>query len=235
MSDSTRKQFIGLAALAPLAALMTGATADSGLEPAEFDKAAFLRLLQRPATHRQVFAAAKVRDGAALHCMMNSLNAYHFGFGEGDGSLRVALVLYGLAPPLALDDAMWAKCRLAELLRGLGDSGSRRGYQGSGNPFAAARSPLDRSASPDDANGLYRDQSVQALVFRGASIFVCNVALTGLAAAILANETSDATRIEATRVELAGHLVPGSMLVPAGVAALNAAQENRFTFFQATL
>jgi hypothetical protein len=44
-----------------------------------------------------------------------------------------------------------------------------------------------------------------------------------------------ATSPEDVHAEFRAHLLPGALLVPAGVAALNAAQEARFTYVQAAL
>ena len=65
--------------------------------------------------------------------------------------------------------------------------------------------------------------SITDLQRRNASFFVCQNALGDLA-----------RRCGTSPDTLAGHLLPGMMLVPAGVAAVNALQEERFTLFVAT-
>jgi hypothetical protein len=63
---------------------------------------------------------------------------------------------------------------------------------------------------------------------------VCNNALSGIAAKIaqqVAPAGTKATRDQVVAIhdEMVQHFLPGATLVPAGVAALNAAQEARFT------
>jgi hypothetical protein len=65
--------------------------------------------------------------------------------------------------------------------------------------------------------------SITDLQRRNTSFFVCQNALTDLA------------RRSGTSLDtLKGHILPGMMLVPAGVAAINALQEEHFTLFVAT-
>jgi intracellular sulfur oxidation DsrE/DsrF family protein len=76
---------------------------------------------------------------------------------------------------------------------------------------------------------------LKPLVDQGVSFFVCNNALSGFAfelAQKVAPGGASVTResVVAIHDELAAHFLPGTMLVPAGVAAVNAAQEARFTF-----
>lgn len=75
---------------------------------------------------------------------------------------------------------------------------------------------------------------MQALMQRGASFFVCNKALTGLAVSI-ANLPSAQGSADELLSALQGHVLAGITIVPAGVAALNALQEAKFTYVQVSL
>jgi intracellular sulfur oxidation DsrE/DsrF family protein len=169
----------------------------------EFDRASFEARLRAPFRHRQAFASAEVADGAVLGFIFNSLNAYENGFGEGPGTLHAAAVLYHNAVALALDDLAWQTYGIPDVLRRVGD-GVRT--SGDGNPFV--RGP--------------RGWSFGELQSRNASFFVCQNALTDLA-----------QRCGTTLAALVARLLPGMMLVPAGVAAINALQEEHFTLFVA--
>ncbi|HYZ17289.1 MAG TPA: hypothetical protein VE591_12850 [Candidatus Acidoferrum sp.] len=183
-----------------------------------FDPSSFYAVLQRPYRHKQVFASTKLENGLVLHYMENSLKAYADGFAEGPGTLHVAAVLYGPALVLALSDAMWQKYGIADAVNNAFgetlDTNETRDH----NPFAA---------------------SVAVLVKHGASVFVCNNALGGDIARVLArrannvSQPTDAQRL-AVHDDLARNVLPGAMIVPAGVAALNACQEAKFTLVQAT-
>ena len=149
-----------------------------------------------------------------LHYMHNSLEAYRDGFGEGPSTLHVAAVFYGTSIAAVCPNALWKTFALEKYLTRTGEA-FEQGSSG-GNPYAA---------------------QVAALHAAGASFFVCNNALTGLAQD-LSNAPegagSDPTMIY-TQFVSALRNVPGVLLVPAGVAALNAAQEAHFTLCQATL
>lgn len=171
----------------------------------DFDRAAFESRVQEPYRHRQAFAASQVADGAVLGFMFNSLNAYEAGFGEGPGTLHAAAVLYHTGVALALDDAAWRSWRIGEVIRQTGDR---------------------VAAAVDDGNPFVRGPAgwtFAELGRRGASFFVCRNALGDLA-------RRTGTSID----DLAAHLLPDMLIVPAGVATINALQEERFTLFVAT-
>jgi len=178
-----------------------------------FDRTAFEAVLGRPVKHRQVFAATQLAGGRVLHYMENSMRAYAEGLGAGPGTLHTAAVLYGPHLLLAADDSMWAKYPVGALLDELEHDLSLRSAQR--NPYAA---------------------QTAALVRAGASLFVCDNALTWLTGALAARmPKKGAPAGGAVHDDLVAHLVEGAMVVPAGVAALNAAQEARFTLVQATI
>ncbi len=169
-----------------------------------FDRAAFEARARLPFAHRQAFASPRVADGAVLGFMYNSLNAYETGFGDGPGTLHAAAVLYHTGVALALDDAAWLTFGIGDATRANGDTLTTAST--TGNPFL--RSP--------------HGWSIADLQRRGASFFVCHNALADLA-----------RRTSTTFDVLQTHVLPGMMIVPAGVAAVNALQEERFTLFVA--
>lgn len=119
------------------------------------------------------------------------------------GSLHAAAVLYHHGVALGLDDDAWRRFALANRLRAAGD---RVSASGDGNPYLHSA----------------RGGGIAELQARHASFFVCRNALNDLA-------TTSGTDL----ATLAAHLLPGTMLVPAGVAAINALQEEHFTLFVA--
>ncbi|HTJ25670.1 MAG TPA: hypothetical protein VMA36_05830 [Candidatus Limnocylindria bacterium] len=202
-----------------------------------WNRAAFEAILARPYRHRQVFGSARLANGLVLHYMENSLNAYEHGFGEGPGTLHTAAVLYGPALTVTLSDDMWVRYRLAALLN---DSGAEHGLRAHVHGIVTGVEGIVGSlmhrgvgeGDPASPTNPYAAR-VAALVARGASFFVCNNALRNFSRTLATQAPGpDATAIHD---DLAAHLLPGTMIVPAGVAAINAAQEARFTFFPATL
>lgn len=164
-------------------------------------------ILASPRRHRQVFGFAHVREGAGLGQMRNSLDAYEFARREGPGTLHALAVFYASAVALALDDLVWREHHVAEALRLRGDAVQHEGAR-EGNPFAPA---------------------IAALAARGASFFVCDNALTGFATTLVGGGFAPGP-LEHVLAALRAHLLPGSVVVPAGVAALNDAQEARYTY-----
>ena len=183
-----------------------------------FDRTAFEAVLARDTKHKQVFASTQLAGGLVLHYMENSLQAYAIAIAEGAGTLHAAAVLYGPSLALALSDAMWAKYPVGAVLDDFG-------YESTKTRDAALRAAR---ANP------YANR-VAALARGGASFFVCNNALTGFATQIAERPPHTRAAAGAIHDDLATHLVDGAMLVPAGVYALNAAQEARFTYVQATI
>ncbi|HTJ27702.1 MAG TPA: hypothetical protein VMA36_16215 [Candidatus Limnocylindria bacterium] len=206
---SSRRDFLAAAASSPAAFVDIGP------------------ILASPRRHRQVFGFAQVRDGAGLGQMRNSLNAYEYARREGPGTLHAVAVLYGSAVALALDDAVWSTHHVADALRLRGDAVQREGAR-EGNPFAHTRSDA-RIDDPADPRSLAQDASIAALGRRGASFFVCLNALTGFAGALVAGGFAPGP-VDHVLAALRAHLLPGSVVVPAGVAAINDAQEARYTY-----
>jgi intracellular sulfur oxidation DsrE/DsrF family protein len=77
--------------------------------------------------------------------------------------------------------------------------------------------------------------SIRALMQRRASFFVCNKALTGLSISIANVVPAAQGSIDEVLGTLQAHVVAGVTIVPSGVAALNALQEAKFTYVQASL
>jgi intracellular sulfur oxidation DsrE/DsrF family protein len=239
-SEVSRRGFVlaaattaALAATSPAGAaegpatLGPGAVADlrklAAAVPYHFDLAAFRAILEQRFDHRQVAVATSYRAGTMqLARSRNSLNAYAdpLGFNAGPKALHVACVYYGgLGYALSLDDAMWEKYPLATL--------SDTEMHGAASPFADRAKTLRTNLNAADYRSLVADH--------GVSFFVCNNAFSGFSYDVARAVTPVGTPVTREQVvaihdEMIAHFLPGTTLVPAGVAALNAAQEARFTF-----
>lgn len=192
------------------------------LTAAEYDKAAMLAKLTIENPHKQVFQSISpiiLAPGIAsiyIH-MQNSLNAYQFSLGLGQ--LATLGVLIGPSVVFGLNDAMWKKYNFSQTIS--------KDLAGT-NIYYEASSNLDLSAAPDDPNGIYQDWSAQAVVKRGGQFFVCHNAMTAVAG-LVAMKTSGDPKTVLTDWEK--NLVPGFQIVPAGVAAVQEAQENDWKLF----
>lgn len=230
----SRKQFLATTALGvsatALSATSVASAAATGrtpvhfhvLKPNEFDNAAMTRIFTQNNANKQVFQSVElltVAPGVSslyIH-MQNALNAYEFSYGLGAGSLATLAVLIGPAIVLALNDAMWQKYHIGDAFK-----------VDATNTYYQADSNLDLSAGPDDPAGIYQDWSAQALLKRGASFMVCHNATTAVAA-VLGSAANIAPR--AALADFEHNLLPGFLMVPAGVAAVQAAQSNGWKLF----
>ena len=190
--------------------------------PFHFDRARFEAILAAPAPHRQVVVATSYSAvGTALSHIRNSIKAYAdpLGFDAGPHGLRAAAVFYGgYAYAAALDDAMWQKYPIGPLV------------MEELHPGDAAFAETAKTLKTNLVAPIYRALVVEEDV----SFFICNNALSGFVYQI-ANAAAHGAAITRETVvamhdEFVAHFLPGTMLVPAGVAALNAAQEARYTF-----
>jgi|GEM_PF-818465 intracellular sulfur oxidation DsrE/DsrF family protein len=201
----TREAFLaGTAVLAAAPAMAQGVSKIPAIES----------VLHKPARHKQVIAAVKLDHGAPLRHAMNGLNAFEYAFGQGPGALHVAVVFYGSSLLIAANDAMWEKYHLFDILDASND-GLPDLIHTPQNPW------LRPMAHADD------DFSIQTLSRRGVTFIVCNNALHAMSRFIAAKQSLSDGQVYA---DLSHNLVPGAIIVPAGVAAIVLAQEAGFTF-----
>ncbi|MDE2571362.1 MAG: hypothetical protein KGM44_02430 [bacterium] len=189
------------------------------LKPDQYDRAKMFALLKNAARSKQVFqcesakAPHPARNTDLAH-MVNSLNAFELSFGEpyGRGSLAVLGIFIGEASLLSLNDAMWHNYHLG----GLYSLADEKGRPGMKNVYYEAH------ATPAAGETFHKDCSIQTVAKRGGSFMVCHNALNAQA-----QHVSTMLGLEYPRVlgDFVSNLVPEFVLVPAGVAAFQLAQE----------
>jgi intracellular sulfur oxidation DsrE/DsrF family protein len=219
-----RSEFLTAGAVAALAAGVVeaaGAPA-SAADNAVLDEAAFVARIRSSAKHRQLIAAPRVDDGAPLQFVINTLNGFHTAWHEPDANVQIALVLYGSAVTIGLDDDAWRTYKLAEIVKKVQQEFLTVDAS-QGNPWSHA------------APGRGGDRSVPALIARGVRIILCNTALGDVANRIVAagyNAGDDAFAVQA---KLRARALPGTDIVPAGISSVAVLQENGYSFFSAAL
>jgi hypothetical protein len=227
---TTRKDFLAAGAIA--AAIPGVALADSAPAPhpvstkLDFDIEAFTQLLDSSQSHKLLFAAVEINGGEVLGAMRNTLNAYRDIGVTWNDVLPVAVLYHGLSICLAFDDMIWNENVIPLQNKGPKESphtrqiASVRKNGGSGNPCLREQGGED-------------DTSIRALIGdAGTRFFVCNNAARGVSNMI---GTALGKAPDAVYADLARHLVPNAMLVPAGVWAVHAIQEQRFTLLHTSL
>lgn len=170
------------------------------------------------AKHRQAFGSVSLQNGTVLRHAANSINAYASGAMDvRDAHLAAAIVLFGNAVALGLDDAFWKSAI---------DNETFAAFHDASRPTSGTNPYLSESTTGPKGG------SVRELIAAGTGICICNNALHGFTAALAAKA---GVTPEAMYARARAAIVPGAILVPAGVAAVNALQESRFTYLQSTI
>jgi hypothetical protein len=212
---TTRKTF--LAAGAALAAVGVPLTA-----PAKDTLAAFDDAIRTNAPHKHLFAATMFAEGDVISAMRNTLNAYQ-EIGTPIGEVFPVAVLYhGPVVAIAMDDSMWNKYVVAAAKKLPPKSEARADFdsiydaRNDGNPCLHQHAPHDRS--------------IESLVGDvNARFLVCDNALRGYSGQLATVLEQPPNEIYA---DVTGHLVKNATIVPAGVWAIHALQEQHFTLLQ---
>jgi intracellular sulfur oxidation DsrE/DsrF family protein len=172
---------------------------------------------QVPGQHRLFFDTTTPEAlGEAIFFASNYFTANRTGYGLADGDLAVILCVRHRSTSFAFSDAMWAKYAepIAERA-GFNDPRTKQPpvlnvYQAAGYGRALPN------------NGITLD----ALTKRGVRLAVCQLSTRGYATAISAKTGGS---VDDVYKELTEHLVPGSHLVPAGIVAVDRAQERGYS------
>ncbi len=210
-SSSERRSFLtrlnaGAASIAALALgsralAQTKAAAPARFEPARHDKDDWMD--QPAARHRVVFdttSAARFAD--ALLFANNFMAANRSDYGLQDSDLAIIVVVRHISTAFGYNDAMWAK------------------YGAQMGPMSG----LDTTpkTNPRNAGGF----GVEALAKAGVQFAVCAMATRRIAGSI-AQATGGNT--DTIYGELTANLVPNGRMVPAGIVAVNRAQERGYS------
>jgi len=216
-----RKTFLAASAItaAAVSACAKGSANEIEIVEAatEFNYGAFKKLVDKPSDARQLWDCERYNP-QALVAIKNAYNGYQFGFGMAPGRIAIAACLHGNANALAYDDSMWQKYAIGTTLGIKDDAGNVV----PGNVLA--RSPCEAQAThdPNDPQGAFQHDSLDALGRRGLTVLVCHTA-----AAAHAMKFARAAAVPdpaAVLSDLLGHLRPGVVVVPAQVAAIGVLQ-----------
>jgi len=156
--------------------------------------------------HRQIFHDLAARDQAMLMAS-NYLDAYTEEFGAKPGEANAVIGIHGPALSMGFTDAAWAK------------------YS-----FGKANNVVDPATKEPAVKNLFAtggNLSIDTLQKRGVLFLMCNTALR-LRSRALAAERGET--YDAVYQDLKASRLPGTILVPALVVAINRAQEKGFTY-----
>ncbi|MBZ5603611.1 MAG: hypothetical protein LAO79_15025 [Acidobacteriia bacterium] len=222
VSSSERRSFLtrlnaGLASLLSISGVamaQSNSPAAARWEPARHDKDDWL---DKPASkHRLVFDTTSFNGaGDALLFANNFIRTQKADYGLEAGDLAVVIILRHRSTSLAYHDRMWAKY---------------------GAPLAARSKFEDPKTKEAPKVNLYnaagygeltpnRGTTLDALAKLGVQFAACSSSTRAFSSAIAAATGGNA---EAIFSELTGNLVNNARMVPAGIIALNRAQERGY-------
>jgi len=209
---SARRRFLaqlsgGLAAFAGLSAPAAAQQTATALAAPDHDA-----WMQRArGRHRQFFHSAAPGDGAAMLMAMNFLDIYGSAYGVSPSHVSAVIGVHGSALPIGLNDAAWNKYELGKRI--------------------SVNDPDTKEPAKRNVFAVGGPISIDTAIRRGVVLLVCNVALTRLAGS-LASARSE--READVYNELRSSIIPGAVLVPGLVVAMNRAQEKGFTYVRAS-
>lgn len=164
--------------------------------------------------HKQFFDATSVNNGFGLVFAMNFLNSNNETYKLPDAQVSAVVGLRHFAAPMGFTDEIWAKYKVGEAL-------------GIMDPATKKPSARNFTYHPKDGDLMFPASAIEKLMARGVQFTVCNVALTALSG--MTSKNAGVTPDVAKKEWLAG-MIPGTVLVPSGVMAVNRAQEKGCTY-----
>lgn len=176
---------------------------------------------QVPGKHRFVFDTTSPAGlGSALLYANNFFLANQIGYGLGNADIAVVIVARHNSTPFAYTDAAWAKYgALLTERAGFDDPKTNR------RPIVNVYNAAGYGAVLPSLG-----TTVDSLVKRGVHFAVCQMA-TRAFAGVIANATG--AKADGVYDELVSNLVGNAHLVPAGIVAVNRAQERGYSFANA--
>jgi intracellular sulfur oxidation DsrE/DsrF family protein len=175
-----------------------------------------------PGKHRMVVDGVTANGaGEAVLFASNLYAANKAAYQLGDADLSIIVVMRHFATPFAFTDAMWAKYGKA--------MGAMLNFKDPKTKEAPSTNLFNSSAYGLELPNL--GNTIDALIKRGAQFAVCEMAMR-FAAGQLAAAGGGADG-ETIYKDFASNLVANSHIVPAGVVAVNRAQERGYTLIYA--
>lgn len=211
-SSTPRRTFLQRVAAMSAALVAGGWSAAQPLAGAERGAASDDWLDRITGKHRQVFDCVSPNDGFGAAFGLNLIDSYKMAGEAADGDVTAVVSYRHAAMPLMLADAIWAKYAIGE-------------HFGVKDPKTGA--PATRNIFRDNIYARPGLSYERAITERGLIMTACNMALTALSA--MTAEKAGVTA-EQAKQEWTQGLLPGVVLVPSGVYAVNRAQEKGCTY-----
>ena len=160
------------------------------------------------AKHKQFFDAPTANGGVPLVHVMNYYDTYNKAFNVKDADIDAVLTFYGATTFYGLNDAAWAKYQIGEFL----ETNDATGKPATANPWRTAPVVLDMTLP---------QASLESLHKRGATLILCNNALTIFSAMLAQKRGLDPNVVYQ---DMKANILPEVDLVPGMVVAVEQAQ-----------
>lgn len=232
MTDSTsqnRRQFVGGLASTAMAVGL-GATATPRVLGADEIKAMGAATAPGPSVkpdnswlrgikgnHSQIFDMPVPAGGFPLFHVRNYVHTYKSAFDMSYPHVLAIVGMYGFSTPLAFNDAMWAKYPFGATIEANDRATKAPAVR---NVFFTA--PEGEILPAEYRIDIPGDSSISALQALGVRFILCNNAFNFWVARIATGMNRPAAEV---RSELEANMVPGVIIVPAMVIAVNQAQK----------
>ncbi len=172
--------------------------------------------MELPGRHRMVFDATTAEGaGHALFFVRNYIGVNGKEYGVAPTDLATIIILRHTATVFAYRDAIWAK--YGKVLSNLS------GFTDPKTKDAPERNLYDAKGY---GHGLINsDATLSDMAAQGVHFAVCGAATQRIAASAAESIDGDAAAVHR---ELLAHLIPNGRIVPAGIVAVNRAQERGY-------
>lgn len=171
-----------------------------------------------PGVHRFLFDTSSADGmGWAMQFASNYYNANQQSYGLKDSDLAVVIVARHKSTSFAYSDAIWAKY------------GKQLSEQSEYVDPKTKEAPKINIYGP--AGETLQAGKMDALIKKGAQFAVCSTSTRGIATRIA---KVNGLEIDAVIKEITSNLIGNAHMVPAGILAVNRAQERGYSFIYAT-
>ena len=199
----------GSATIAAASLTLPLSTAAAAVQPADTEPMTEAWLARLNGKHRQFFDAMTVNGGFALAFAMNFLNSNNDTYKLPDSALSAVVGFRHFSIPMAFTDDIWARYKLGE-------------FFGINDPATKAPATRNFLYHPHDGDVPFPGMAIEKLLARGVQMTCCNVALGAISG--MTSKNAGVTP-DVARAEWLAALIPGIVVVPSGVLAVNRAQE----------
>ena len=207
-----RRSFLGGIA-AGVAALVVGRATAAEAEVSRLIAPADEKWLTRiKGKHRQVVDCTSHNNGFGVAYGLNFIDTTKEALGLPESAFTSVVSYRHMSMPLMLNDAAWAKYKIGELLNVTDPQ---------------TKAPATRNIFRDSILGRPGLTYEQTMTTRPVIMTACNMALSVLSGMAAGNAGVSA---DDARKDWTASLLPGVILVPSGVYALNRAQQSGCTY-----